>query len=567
MRSWIRRGKPSRLSAAAVYAADPDLSDLIDDGSDSGFSNLSAVSWEKEGGSDCDFEERCLRLDRSDAVRDPGGAHAEVGASRRRGRIVLSGSDSSDGSVSGSEPVRKLGAGSLPVVSHVSGAVPGGLRLGQPSHVPSMFLGVGVRSVDRSGSQPALSRGGGQSGRSSANRGPVVGTVGANGGRGAGRGGAARARGSKPRPVRGVSKSDGGVHGRGKRGPRAGRVSGSGQAVRDQGGAEAVVSEVGLGGGVGRSLPDNSRHQDWFFTCNNWTAFHRGRLDGLTCDYMCYQPEIGESGTRHLQGWFRLAPQQGRTFPELRAKFGTAFHFERLKGTYLQADEYCSKEESKDQGAGFGTIRRGVLPDQKRRSAYGVNLEHLVRDAQEGVSARELASKYPVPYLRNFRGVDHVRTLFAKPRDPEVPPTVYWFWGPTGTGKSRCARQTLPSAYYKLPGDAKWWDGYECGQSVIWEEMRCRTCDYAYLLRLLDRYPLNVEVKGSVREFNAPVIIITSPMHPVDVYHDIDEDINQLLRRITRCTFFDETFVQHNGFDAGATHRKNFASQPAYRFV
>ena len=61
-------------------------------------------------------------------------------------------------------------------------------------------------------------------------------------------------------------------------------------------------------------------------------------------------------------------------------------------------------------------------------------------------------------------------------------------------------------------------------------------------LRMLDRYPYRVEVKGSSRELLAKRIFITCPLDPQETWVETErigiEDIKQLLRRIENVWFF-----------------------------
>jgi len=45
----------------------------------------------------------------------------------------------------------------------------------------------------------------------------------------------------------------------------------------------------------------------------------------------------------------------------------------------------------------------------------------------------------------------------------------HWYWGPTGTGKSKTARETAPDAFLKT--NTKWWDGYDQQDDVLLEEL------------------------------------------------------------------------------------------------
>lgn len=135
----------------------------------------------------------------------------------------------------------------------------------------------------------------------------------------------------------------------------------------------------------------------------------------------------------------------------------------------------------------------------------------------------------------NIRVV-HYRTLrtigadFAKPS--AIVRRVQVFWGSTGTGKSKTAWDELGlDAYCKDPR-SKFWDGYRDQRNVVIDEFR-GSIDIAHILRWTDRYPVNVEIKGSALPLVAENIIFTSNLHPRDWYPDLDEEtMKALLRRL-----------------------------------
>ena len=112
---------------------------------------------------------------------------------------------------------------------------------------------------------------------------------------------------------------------------------------------------------------------------------------------------------------------------------------------------------------------------------------------------------------------------------------IICYIGPSGTGKSRAAREAYPQAYWGPKG--KWWDGY-CGQeTVIVDEMYGHRFSFSELLQLLDRYPFQVETKGGVRQFTSRRIVFTSNQHPEDWYnaertHQMRWAENPLYRRL-----------------------------------
>lgn len=119
---------------------------------------------------------------------------------------------------------------------------------------------------------------------------------------------------------------------------------------------------------------------------------------------------------------------------------------------------------------------------------------------------------------------------------------VHWYYGPTGTGKSREAYRIAEAAssYYVKDPTNKWWDGYDQQDVVIIDDYRRDFATFATLLRLFDRYAMSVEYKGGTVQFNSRMIIVTSPKDPKSTWEGrSDEDIQQLMRRIDFKLHFD----------------------------
>lgn len=124
-------------------------------------------------------------------------------------------------------------------------------------------------------------------------------------------------------------------------------------------------------------------------------------------------------------------------------------------------------------------------------------------------------------------------------------PFVLWFWGKTGTGKTRTAVEMAKDigVDYWISSCEKlhWFDGY-CGQPyVIIDDFRRDMCTLKYLLRLTDRYDMQVEVKGQFVNWIPKYIIITCPVDhkTAFTYYDIRtneekewDNLDQLTRRI-----------------------------------
>ncbi len=55
----------------------------------------------------------------------------------------------------------------------------------------------------------------------------------------------------------------------------------------------------------------------------------------------------------------------------------------------------------------------------------------------------------------------------------------------------------------------KWWDGYSGQDAVVFDEFYGQL-PYQFMLRVLDRYPLQVETKGGMAELTATNFYFTS---------------------------------------------------------
>jgi len=131
---------------------------------------------------------------------------------------------------------------------------------------------------------------------------------------------------------------------------------------------------------------------------------------------------------------------------------------------------------------------------------------------------------------------------------------VYWLWGPTGSGKTRWVYETCDRTdLYVKDGTNKWFCGYTGQRNVLFDDFRpSQEIPFSRLLRLLDRYSMQVETKGGTVNFNPHRIFITSPKPPRDTWTHIDwikdEDLNQLTRRITKVIEF-STAMRNMPFD------------------
>lgn len=264
---------------------------------------------------------------------------------------------------------------------------------------------------------------------------------------------------------------------------------------------------------------------NYCFTLNNFTEFEKNdaiRFIQSHCKYGIFQSETGESGTPHLQGYFQLSKKNRMSW--LKSTFSARAHYECAKGTWEQNKDYCSKEEARMPGT--EVFEHGRPPETGKRNDLAPVVESVLAKRSIG----DIALDHPEEFIKFSRGILTLAAAVAEPRTWKT--EVFWFYGPTGTGKSLRAFEMAPNAYWKA-GGTKWWDGYDGQEDVIIDDYRCDLCPFHELLRLLDRYPMRVEFKGGSTHFRARRVFITTPSSPRDTWSGrTEEALAQLLRRV-----------------------------------
>jgi len=260
----------------------------------------------------------------------------------------------------------------------------------------------------------------------------------------------------------------------------------------------------------------NRKTRGFCFTLNNYREGQIEKIRGFAdqCDYLIFGREVGENGTPHLQGYLHF--KNPRSWNSIR-KWMTNWHLEPAVSTPLKNFEYCSKDGDFEE---FGTRPVG---ERKR-----TDLDEVKEMVKKGKPMREIVEV--VSSYQSFRFAEGLYKYMEKGRNWE--PEVYWFYGPTGTGKTRKAFEMAPDAWVSAR-DGKWWEGYDAHEDVILDDFRGDFCKFHELLRILDRYPYRIEFKGGSRQLLAKRIFVTSCYHPSEVYkYATEEKMDQLLRRI-----------------------------------
>jgi hypothetical protein len=264
----------------------------------------------------------------------------------------------------------------------------------------------------------------------------------------------------------------------------------------------------------------------WAFTLNNYTESHCGILeDAFTqkkVSYVIFAKETGASGTPHLQGYLEL--EKKKTLGGLKTLLGiTTIHLSIAKGSAAENMTYCSKE---NPPAVFGTpMKQGNRTD----------LDQVKEMLKSGAPMLEVAELDFTNYVRYKRGFEGYQKLVQESVTFD-PPKVYVHWGVAGAGKTRKVYDTHPLESIWAWGGGQWFDGYDLHEVALFDDFDGSDISYRLLLRVLDRYPIRVPVKGGFVAWRPKVIYLTSNLSPQEWYNLADN--SALLRRLTTVTHF-----------------------------
>jgi len=285
----------------------------------------------------------------------------------------------------------------------------------------------------------------------------------------------------------------------------------------------------------------------WCFTLNNPT----------TCDIMTSTVqvkllvatlEVGDSGTPHYQGYLELT--NNRNLSQVKNLFvSETVHLERRQGSRQQALQYVLKTLTEEQRTLIGSlscatisILTSSLPTyewnhlklapliiigfedtfdklvdlSQEKKTVKDRLKVLQKKIKNGEDNLAIADEDFELWVKYHRAFGHYALLCAKPRDFKT--FVVVIQGPTGTGKSKYCMELDSDAYWKQRSN--WWDGYQGQPTCIIDEFY-GWLPYDLLLRLTDRYPLSVEIKGGSVNFCSKTLVITSNKHPENWYSNV----------------------------------------------
>lgn len=228
------------------------------------------------------------------------------------------------------------------------------------------------------------------------------------------------------------------------------------------------------------------------------------------------------------------------------------YHIEPLRN-FTAAVEYALKDNPNDK-LEYGTpLKQGLRTD----------LNQVLQECNFNV--KTIMEKYPDKYVHHGRGIDKIcethnddlstMDWLGLEQDengdfkdkPYKPTAVHWFYGPTGSGKTRLVKKIIGDKVKS--GEIKISEitiinkfsqsGFAIGaikpnsKIVVLDEFRGSSVKFSELLQIINGE--KIEIKGSSIYLHVEEIFITSCFAPEDCYKNMNgtDSIKQLYRRLT----------------------------------
>lgn len=274
--------------------------------------------------------------------------------------------------------------------------------------------------------------------------------------------------------------------------------------------------------------PQVNKYRGFCVTINNpvdQDEWDWARLKSV-CQYCTYGEEVGEGGTNHWQGFVYF---KDRVVERTVRRLLPRAHVEPMRGSINQAIDYCHKD---------GVFTEfGDKPDGGGRDAQSGHWGWLVEHAEKGM-LDAIKERFPSYYVRYYERLRALRRRSLPILDGEL--AHEWWYGPTGTGKSRTLWEMYPNHYQKELN--KWWCGYQDQDVVAIEEWAPKNeCTASFLKIWADRYPFTAQVKGGTLVGIRPKKIIVLSNYTIDQCFPNEEDALPLKRRF-KVRHFPEMF-------------------------
>lgn len=256
--------------------------------------------------------------------------------------------------------------------------------------------------------------------------------------------------------------------------------------------------------------------------------------------YLVYQcEECPTTKKAHLQGYVHFSCSKRLCTVK---KIHATAHWEIRMGTHEQAVAYCTKNETRINGPWI----YGTPPEQGKRNDLAL-IGSLVKNKKTDIEILEEVGFGASKFQKN---INFIRFTYSeRDSDRQVQGVrVLVLYGATGTGKTYAAVNLIAGGvdYYicETPSTSTgkvWFDGYQGQKTLVLDDFEGSHCSFRFLLRLLDKYKLKVEIKGGHSWAVWTTVVVTTNVHPSNWYSGVD--VTPLQRRINEIRYIEEQGV------------------------
>lgn len=288
----------------------------------------------------------------------------------------------------------------------------------------------------------------------------------------------------------------------------------------------------------------------WCFTWNDQDGVFSNediaRFLASSCDYLVFQEEKGENGTKHYQGYAEfLKPQRLSSLQKLTAPHRP--HWEKRRGSRDQARDYAMKEDTRVNGP-WEPVKPYAKEGQRGKRR---DLEAIAKMVRDGHTDEEIFDAHPGACLQYIGQVQKVRHIFKPVRTQDL--KVVLLYGPPGAGKTKRFWDQFPAGWSVPVGKDLWFTGYQGQPDVLIDDF-AGNIGLTQLLQILDRYVVSLPTKGSHVWWCPHNIVMTTNCHPCNWYdYSTRQDSYKALQRR-----FHHVFLCNEGEEEKETDVSNF---------
>jgi len=276
----------------------------------------------------------------------------------------------------------------------------------------------------------------------------------------------------------------------------------------------------------------SERSRNFVFTNFDLTrdeAWYKSFIEKHGVTYICYGDEIcPKSKKPHHQGYV--------VFENPKSKKSV---IKKFKPNYVEIADGSTSDNVKYTSKDDKFHEYGIRPmDRGKKRSLGEMMREVSASGEEHVLAsaddQELST-----WARNYRSIREYQNMRRPHRDFMT--RLHIYWGDTLTGKTTAARDegAIPIEF-----EGRFWN-YNSESQILLDEMTPETVlDRRTMLRLIDRHPYTLNVKGGYVKFVAKDVYITTNFPPHELFPYWTDPAFQ--RRIHEVKKFTSTQIKSN---------------------